>query len=227
MATEKNQKTNRRKHPGDPEARGLKFKIRTDDSAEQKERGKRGDPLRDMLEPRRLEAHDATGIQPAKPGQLRHIGCDTAGEQGLSADHPRGLLRAQREKRTLGVDDLAIDFHFLVEVHEAIHQLGVVAVFLRHAAEVSGEIGNDFGVHRLGDFLTRTRDRRGCSDGTDRRHEDFFCGERDERPCRTRVGIHIGVGGHRAFGEHLDDFLGGLQVAAGGVHIEHDRRRTG
>ena len=65
MTTEKNQKTNRRKHPGDAEARGLEFEIRTDDSPEQKKWRERGDPLRDMLEARRLEAHDATGIQPA------------------------------------------------------------------------------------------------------------------------------------------------------------------
>ena len=227
MAAEEKQEADRGDHASHAETGGFEFKVGPDDSAEQKERRERGDPLRDIFKTRGLEADDPRGVQPAKPGQSGQIGRDAACKQGLPTNLPRGLLRAEREERAFGIDDLAADFHFLVEVHEAVHQLGVVAIFLCHAPEVAGEIGNDFGVHRFWDFLPGTGHRGGGSDGADRSHENLFRRERDERPGRTGVRVHISVGRDRTLAEHLDDFLGGLEVAAGGVHIEDDRRRAG
>ena len=224
MPAEENQKTDRRENPRNSETRGLEFEIGSHNSAEKKERGKRGDPLGQVLESGGFQANDpihrkSTGLN--KRGDIRF---DAGGQQWLSTDVPNGFLSAQREQRALGVNDFTSDLHLFIEVHKAIHQLGVVSVFLRHTAEVSRVVGNNLGVHSFRNFLTTARHWRGGSDGTDWCHENLLRAQCDQRTRRAGIRVHIGVGGNRALGEHLHNLLRRLQIPAGRVHIQNDSR---
>ena len=222
MATEENQKTNRRENPRNPEARGLEFKIGSHNSAEQKERSKRGDPLGQVLESGGFQAHDPLHRKPTGLNKRGDIRLDAGGQQRLSTDVPHGFLCAQCQQRSLGIDDLVTDLHLFIEVHKSIYQLGVVSIFLSHTAKVSGVVGNDLCIHGFRNFLTTSSHWRGSSDGTHRGHENLLRAQCDQRARRAGIRVHIGVGGNRTLGEHLHDFFRRLQIPARCVHIQND-----
>ena len=114
MPAEEDQKTNRRENPRNPEARGLEFKIGSHNSAEKKERGKRGDPLGQVLESRGLQAHDPLRRKPASLDKRSDIRLDAGCQQRLSTDVSHGFLCAQCQQRSLGIDDLVTDLHLFI-----------------------------------------------------------------------------------------------------------------
>ena len=227
MAGEKQQEADRREDAWHDGAGGFEFNVGTDDSAEEQERGEERDPLREDFEPGRLDLDDGPRIQARLLADFIDVLGDPRGQDRAVPDDLHRLLRAQREERALGVDDLVADFDFLVEVHEPVHQLGMVAVQLRHAAEIPGVVGNDLRVHRGGDLLAGTHDRCRRPDRADGSHEDFFCSEGDEGTGRARVRVDIRVNRHRALHQHLHDLLGRLERPAGRIHVQNQRRGPG
>ena len=135
----------------------------------------------------------------AEPGLGEEIGKgigDARGEHVFAVDHPDRFLGGEGEEGPLGVDDLVADFHLGILRDESLGNVGIVAVFIRGAAEVAGEVGDDLVLHGGGQVLAAGHHGRCGANGADRSHEDAAGGEGDQGAGGTGIGIDVGDGGN-------------------------------
>src|SRR5438128_5949 len=119
--------------------------------------------------------------------RLRRKRSGSARKQWLAVDALYCLLRVEREKRSLRVDQTVSNSSFLVLVHERFANIGIVRVASRGAANERGPIRDRFLARGRRKVFAGRQNGGGGSDRAHRRHVDMLCGERDDRPRRAGV----------------------------------------
>ena len=96
--------------------------------------------MRQAFESSWLHADNVLRPQARLLAKLLEIRSDTLSEERLAIVFLDGLLRAQCQKRALGIDDFVSDFNLFLLVDERFGKLGVVAVLFGGAAEIAGKV---------------------------------------------------------------------------------------
>src|SRR5262245_37353502 len=127
MAKEKERETNRRNNAGPRHAGNLEFQIRSENSAKQQQRRKRGDPKRELLEASWLDPGDIA-LQSRFLGQIGDRIDNAFRKQRFAVYFLGGFLRVESKDCAFRMDDAVADFYFLLLVHEGFSEVGIVAV---------------------------------------------------------------------------------------------------
>ncbi len=200
---------------------GFELHVGPDNPADKQDGCEERDPLCENLEAGGRNFNHSIRIQPRSRAETFDVFGNPGGQQGLAPGNLHGLLGTQSEEGPFRIDDLVTHLDFLVEVHEAVHEFGMVAVEFCHAAEIPGVVGDYLRIHGRRDFLPGAGHRGRSADRAYRCHVDLLCPQRDQCARRAGIGIHVGVDRNRAFHQHLDDVLGRLERSPRGVHVQN------
>src|SRR5262245_74931 len=126
MAKKKKREANRRDNAGPRNAGDFEFQIRSENSAEQQQRRKRGDPKCELLEAGWLDPGDIA-LQSRFLGQIGDRIDNAFCEQRFAVYFLGSVLRVESKDCAFRMDDAVADFYFLLFIHECLSEVGIMA----------------------------------------------------------------------------------------------------